>query len=210
MDQGQGIFSFPQVVFSQCSQQNSGSPGRFKVQVPMVQTVQKMVDVPQIEIEEQIVEVPVQKHVRVPMIQKVQKMVEVPQIEVEEKIVEVPVQSHVQVPMIQKVQKVVEAGLTGFHFVQSWVMGQTSCGPWCFGWIKGATSGDRRAGGGSSCGKTGPSAYDPKGAEECGCSTNWIRRSGGGDSQELMFLLFFECNLGKWGDFYLLFFLGIC
>ena len=80
----------------------------------MVQTVQKMVDVPQIEIEEQIVEVPVQKHVRVPMIQKVQKMVEVPQIEVEEKIVEVPVQSHVQVPMIQKVQKVVEAGLTGF------------------------------------------------------------------------------------------------
>ena len=27
------------------SQQNSGCPGRFKVQVPMVQTVQKMVDV---------------------------------------------------------------------------------------------------------------------------------------------------------------------
>ena len=82
----------------------------FKVQVPCFQTVQKIVDVPQIEYEEQIVEVPVQKHVRVPMIQKVQKMVEVPQIEVEEKIVEVPVQSHVQVPMIQKVQKVVEAG----------------------------------------------------------------------------------------------------
>ena len=91
----------------------------FKVQVPCFQTVQKIVDVPQIEYEEQIVEVPVQKHVRVPMIQKVQKMVEVPQIEVEEKIVEVPVQSHVQVPMIQKVQKVVEAGVLDFRVVQT-------------------------------------------------------------------------------------------
>ena len=42
----------------------------------MVQKVQKVVDVPQIEVEEQVVEVPVAKHVQVPMIQKVQKIVE--------------------------------------------------------------------------------------------------------------------------------------
>ena len=42
----------------------------------MIQKVQKMVEVPQIEVEEKIVEVPVQSHVQVPMIQKVQKVVE--------------------------------------------------------------------------------------------------------------------------------------
>jgi len=42
----------------------------------MIQKVQKVVDVPQIEIEEQVVEVPVAKHVHVPMIQKVQKIVD--------------------------------------------------------------------------------------------------------------------------------------
>ena len=36
-----------------------------------------MFQVPQIEIEEQVVEVPVAKQVQVPMIQKVQKMVDV-------------------------------------------------------------------------------------------------------------------------------------
>ena len=39
---------------------------------------------PQIEIEEQVVEVPVAKQVQVPMIQKVQKMVDVPQVEYED------------------------------------------------------------------------------------------------------------------------------
>ena len=37
---------------------------------------EKLVEVPQIEVEEKIVEVPVQSHVQVPMIQKVQKVVE--------------------------------------------------------------------------------------------------------------------------------------
>ena len=44
--------------------------------MPVIQKVQKVVEVPRIEIEEQIVEVLVQKHVRVPMIQKVQTNVE--------------------------------------------------------------------------------------------------------------------------------------
>ena len=39
---------------------------------------------PQVEIEEQVVEVPVAKQVQVPMIQKVQKSVDVPQIEYED------------------------------------------------------------------------------------------------------------------------------
>ena len=50
-----------------------GEPGPYQsmgfsfCQVPMIQKVQKVVDVPQIEIEEQVVEVPVAKHVQVPM-----------------------------------------------------------------------------------------------------------------------------------------------
>lgn len=43
-----------------------------------------VLQVPQIEIEEQVVEVPVAKQVQVPMIQKVQKMVDVPQVEYED------------------------------------------------------------------------------------------------------------------------------
>ena len=42
----------------------------------MIQKIQKVVDVPQIEIEEQVVEVPVDKHIQGPMVQKVQKIVE--------------------------------------------------------------------------------------------------------------------------------------
>ena len=58
-------------------------------------------DVPQIEIEEQVVEVPVAKHVQVPMIQKVQKMVEVPQVEYDDQVVDVPVQKQVHIPFQQ-------------------------------------------------------------------------------------------------------------
>ena len=45
---------------------------------------------PQVEIEEQVVEVPVAKQVQVPMIQKVQKSVDVPQIEYEDQAGETP------------------------------------------------------------------------------------------------------------------------
>ena len=74
----------------------------------MVQTVQKTVEVPQIQYEDQIVQVPVQKQVQVPVVQKVQKTVKVPQIQYEDEIVQVPVTKQVQVPMVQKVQKTVE------------------------------------------------------------------------------------------------------
>ena len=52
-----------------------------EVHVPHVQTVQKTVEVPQVQYEDQVVHVPVQKHVHVPMVQTVQKSVEVPQVE---------------------------------------------------------------------------------------------------------------------------------
>ena len=42
-----------------------------QVHVPNIQKVQKTVKVPQIQYEDQIVEVPVQKQVNVPMIEKV-------------------------------------------------------------------------------------------------------------------------------------------
>merc|ERR1712227_1168997 len=48
-------------------------------QVPMVQTVQKFVDVPQVQYIDKVVEVPVQKERQVPMVQTVQKFVDVPQ-----------------------------------------------------------------------------------------------------------------------------------
>ena len=56
---------------------------------------------PQIEIEEQVVEVPVAKHIQVPMIQKVQKIVEVPQVEYDDQVVDVPVQRQVHIPFQQ-------------------------------------------------------------------------------------------------------------
>ncbi len=56
---------------------------------------------PQIEIEEQLVEVPVTKHVQVPLVQKVQKVMEVPQVEYEDQVVDVPVQKQVHIPFQQ-------------------------------------------------------------------------------------------------------------
>ena len=56
---------------------------------------------PQIEIEEQVVEVLVAKHVQVQMIQKVQKMVDVPQVEYIDRVVAVPVQKGVHMPFQQ-------------------------------------------------------------------------------------------------------------
>ena len=41
----------------------------------------RQVEVPQIQYEDQVVQVPVAKHVHVPMVQTVQKTVEVPQVE---------------------------------------------------------------------------------------------------------------------------------
>jgi hypothetical protein len=45
-----------------------------------------------VQYEDQVVHVPVAKHVHVPMVQTVQKQIEVPQIEYQDEIVEVPVQ----------------------------------------------------------------------------------------------------------------------
>jgi hypothetical protein len=66
------------------------------------------VDLPQVEIVDKVVEVPVQKQVQVPMITKMQRAVDVPQIQFVDKVIEVPTQKQVQVPMITTVQKVVE------------------------------------------------------------------------------------------------------
>ena len=46
----------------------------------------------QVQYEDQVVQVPVQKQVHVPMVQTVQKHIEIPQIEYQDEIVEVPVQ----------------------------------------------------------------------------------------------------------------------
>merc|ERR1719424_2630510 len=74
----------------------------------MVQTVQKTVKVPQVQIVDEVVDVPVVKHRQVPMVQKVQRTVEVPRIQVVEKVVDVPVVKQVEVPHIQTIEKVVE------------------------------------------------------------------------------------------------------
>merc|ERR1719221_1558879 len=92
--------------------------------VPSIQKVQKTVEVPQVQYIDRVVDVPVmkQRHVpsvqrvqkpvmrqrHVPSIQKVQKPVAVPVIETIEKIIDVPVIKHVEVPQIQTIEKVVE------------------------------------------------------------------------------------------------------
>ena len=78
-------------------------------EVPQIQYIEKLVDVPA----QRTVEVPqvqkiqrtVQRTVEVPQIQKVQRTVEVPQIQFIEKFVDVPVIKKVEVPQIQKIQR---------------------------------------------------------------------------------------------------------
>ena len=74
----------------------------------MVQTVQKQVEVPQIQYEDEVVHIPVERHVHVPMVQKVQREVQIPQVQYEDQVVEVPIQKQVRVPMVQTVQKSVD------------------------------------------------------------------------------------------------------
>merc|ERR1712176_1613012 len=67
-------------------------------QVPMVQKVERTVEVPQIEYVDNHVHIPVHKHRHVPMVSVTQKHVEVPVIQTVEKIVDVPVVKQVDVP----------------------------------------------------------------------------------------------------------------
>ncbi|OLQ00673.1 hypothetical protein AK812_SmicGene16647 [Symbiodinium microadriaticum] len=64
--------------------------------------------VPQVQIVDKDIEVPVPVHRHVPLIQKVQKHVEVPVVETLEKVIEVPVINQVDIPQIQTVEKRVE------------------------------------------------------------------------------------------------------
>merc|ERR1711916_268845 len=70
--------------------------------------VTKQVEIPQIQYIDKVVDVPVVMQRQLPTIQKVQKTVEVPQIQYIDKIVDVPVVMQRQVPTIQTVQKTVE------------------------------------------------------------------------------------------------------
>jgi len=81
-------------------------PVQKNVEVPVIQKIQKIVEVLQIQYIDKVVDVPVQKNVEIPAIQKVQKTVEVPQVQYTDKIVDVPAVKQVHVPAIQEVQKI--------------------------------------------------------------------------------------------------------
>merc|ERR1719183_1422329 len=74
----------------------------------MVQTVQRTVEVPQIEYVDNHVHIPVHKHRHVPMVSVAQRHVEVPVIQTVEKIVDVPVVKQIDVPHITTIEKIVE------------------------------------------------------------------------------------------------------
>eukprot|EP00971_Amphidinium_carterae_P052413 1031692-Amphidinium_carterae.1 len=57
----------------------------------MISTVQKTVEVPQVQIIDKVVDVPVTKERMCPMVSTVQKTVEVPQVQIFDKVVDVPV-----------------------------------------------------------------------------------------------------------------------
>merc|ERR1712122_408361 len=59
-------------------------------QIPMVQTVQKTIEIPQLQYIDKVVDVPVVQVVQVPQVQVVEKTVEIPQLQIVEKIVEIP------------------------------------------------------------------------------------------------------------------------
>eukprot|EP00913_Durusdinium_trenchii_P009858 g9254.t1 len=77
----------------------------------MVNTVQKTVEVPQIEYIDNHVHIPVQKQRHVPVHVPVEKPVEVQVIETLEKIVDVPVVKQIEVPQVQTIEKIVEIPL---------------------------------------------------------------------------------------------------
>merc|ERR1719223_1900824 len=74
----------------------------------MVQTVQKTVEVPQVEFVDTHVHIPVHKQRHVPMVTVSQRHVEVPVVQTVEKIVDVPVVRQVDVPHVTTIEKIVE------------------------------------------------------------------------------------------------------
>ncbi|CAJ1346619.1 unnamed protein product, partial [Effrenium voratum] len=105
-------------------------PVQKPVHVPMVQTVQKTVEVPQIEYIDNHVHIPVQKHRHVPVHIPIEKPVEVTVIETTEKIVDVPVVKQIEVPQVQTIEKIVEIPLvqTVEKVVEVPQVGQTTQG----------------------------------------------------------------------------------
>ena len=72
-------------------------------------------DVPQIQYVDKIVEVPVQKQRHVPVIQKVPKIVELPTLEYVDHVVHVPITQHRHVPVVQTVKKHVEVPVVKYE-----------------------------------------------------------------------------------------------
>ena len=72
-------------------------------------------DVPQIQYVDKIVEVPVQKQRHVPVVQKVPKIVELPTLEYVDHVVHVPITQHRHVPVVQTVKKHVEVPVVKYE-----------------------------------------------------------------------------------------------
>ena len=78
----------------------------------MEETMQKTVDVPQIQFIDRAVDVPVFMQRQVPIVQKVQKIEEVPQAQSTDNVMDVPMDMQREVPAVQVVQKTVKAPQT--------------------------------------------------------------------------------------------------
>merc|ERR1719231_2041349 len=74
----------------------------------MIEKVQKHVTVPEIQVVDNHVHIPVHKQRHVPMVSVAQRHVEVPVIQTVEKIVDVPVVKQIDVPHITTIEKIVE------------------------------------------------------------------------------------------------------
>ena len=64
-----------------------------------MQTVQKTVEIPQVQFLNKVVDIPVVVQRQVPMVQKVQKTLEVPQLQFIDKVVDIPVVAQREIPM---------------------------------------------------------------------------------------------------------------
>ena len=77
-------------------------------EVPMIQTVQKTVDVPQLQFLNKVDDTPVALQRQIPMVQAVQKTMKISQLQCVDKVVDDPVEHVVHVPQLQVVEKIVE------------------------------------------------------------------------------------------------------
>ena len=96
--------------FHRCSSPDQGRdiPVVAQKQISMILTVQKSIEISQLQVDDKVVDVPVVLVVQTPLVQVIAKTAEIPQLQITDKVVDVPVVLVMPVPQVRVVKKTVE------------------------------------------------------------------------------------------------------